>query len=129
MGWEAASAGCWAQGWAKEQDDWCRFEHSGFMGKRGLTAIIEKLWDLAWDMWEHRNHVLHKEHKALLRQQEDTAICAEFAVGFDHFPKHLHTHTCRSLTSVLRLKPEDCSPWLMVIGAGRVMAEAAARRA
>jgi hypothetical protein len=36
--------------------------------------------------------MLHKEQQALLRQQEDMAICAEFAIGSDHFPKHLQAH-------------------------------------
>jgi hypothetical protein len=29
-------------------------------GKRWLTAIIRKLWDTAWDLWDQRNHHLHK---------------------------------------------------------------------
>ena len=27
--------------------------------KRWTIAIISKLWDIAWDMWQHRNHVTH----------------------------------------------------------------------
>ena len=26
-------------------------------GRRHMEAIIRKLWDVAWDMWDHRNHV------------------------------------------------------------------------
>jgi hypothetical protein len=129
MGWEAAFAGCWAQGWAKEQDNWCRLEQSGFTGKRWLTAITKKLWGAAWDMWEHRNHVLHKEQVALLRQQEDLAIRAEFAAGFDHFPKHLETHARRSEPSVLRSKPEERSAWLTITQGGLTRADATAQKA
>jgi ribosome-associated toxin RatA of RatAB toxin-antitoxin module len=67
-------------------------------------AIIEKLWDVAWDMWEHPNRVPHKEKEALLHQQEDTTIRAEFAVGFGSFPMHLHTHTRRSATCGVTLE-------------------------
>jgi hypothetical protein len=28
-------------------------------GKRWTIAIVSKLWDIAWDMWQHRNHVTH----------------------------------------------------------------------
>ncbi len=28
-------------------------------GKWWTVAIISKLWDIAWDMWQHRNHVIH----------------------------------------------------------------------
>jgi hypothetical protein len=24
-----------------------------------MIAIISKLWDIAWDMWQHRNHIAH----------------------------------------------------------------------
>jgi hypothetical protein len=66
-------------------------------------------------MWEHCNHILHKEQRALLAQQEDIAFCAEFAMRFEHFPKHLHTHTCRSEPLALHLKPEKRPSWLMII--------------
>ena len=26
-----------------------------------MEAIIRKLWDVAWDMWDHRNHVYHSQ--------------------------------------------------------------------
>jgi hypothetical protein len=64
------------------------------LGKHWLAAIVKKLWNIAWNAWEHRNHVLRKEQEALLHQQEDAAIHTERAAGFEHFPKHLRTHTC-----------------------------------
>ena len=24
-----------------------------------MTALIEKLWDVSWDMWQHRNNIKH----------------------------------------------------------------------
>jgi hypothetical protein len=80
-------------------------------------------------MGQHWNHVLHKEQEALLGQQEDVAIHAKHAAGFECFPKHLQTHTHRLATLALHLKPEECSSWLTVIKAGRAMAEATAWRA
>jgi hypothetical protein len=67
--------------------------------------------------------------EALLRPQEDIVIRAKFPLGFDYFPKHLRTHTCRLETLALRMKPEERSAWLTVIKAGRVVAEATSRRA
>jgi hypothetical protein len=41
-------------------------------GKRWTSALISKMWDVAWDLWEHRNAVYHhKSNKAL---SADTAI-------------------------------------------------------
>jgi hypothetical protein len=28
-------------------------------GKRWISSLIKKLWEIAWDLWEHRNGVLH----------------------------------------------------------------------
>jgi hypothetical protein len=30
-------------------------------GKRWLIAVIRKLWDTTWDLWDHRNQVLHEQ--------------------------------------------------------------------
>jgi len=30
-------------------------------GKRWLTALIQKMWKVAWDLWEHRNGVRHEQ--------------------------------------------------------------------
>jgi hypothetical protein len=46
-------------------------------GLRWLTALIQKLWDVAWDMWDHRNRVLHQEHSVA----RDLQIQDEFATG------------------------------------------------
>jgi hypothetical protein len=114
---------------SNKADSQASFKQSGFTGKRWSTAIIKKLWGVAWDMWEHWNHVLRKEQEALFRQQENTAIRAEFAIGFDHFPKHFQAHTRQSEPSASSSKPEERSSWLAIIQAGRVGAEATARMA
>jgi hypothetical protein len=129
MGWEAAFAGCWVKGWAKEQGGWCRFEHSHFTGKRWLMAIVEKLWNTAWGTRQHRSHVLQKEREAPLHQQEDTAICAELALGFEHFPKHSRAHTHQLESPVLRSEPEERTAWPLIIKGSQVRADAAAREA
>jgi hypothetical protein len=41
-------------------------------GKRWTSALISKMWDVAWDLWEHRNAVYHHtSNKALA---SDSAI-------------------------------------------------------
>jgi hypothetical protein len=34
---------------------------SKWSGKRWVVAVIKKMWDISWDLWEHKNHVLHKQ--------------------------------------------------------------------
>jgi hypothetical protein len=43
-------------------------------GKRWSGAIVQKLWDIAWDLWEQRNGVLHGKNCALLTLEIDKKI-------------------------------------------------------
>jgi hypothetical protein len=42
-------------------------------GLRWLTAQIQKLWDIAWDMWDNRNRVLHEQEHSVAREG-DSAV-------------------------------------------------------
>ncbi len=36
-------------------------------GKRWAIALIKKLWETAWDLWEHRNGILHEQENIVSR--------------------------------------------------------------
>jgi hypothetical protein len=36
-------------------------------GRRWLIELIKKLWGIAWDMWEHRNGILHQQDNEIVR--------------------------------------------------------------
>ena len=44
-------------------------------------ALIQKLWEVAWDMWDHRNKVLHDKDNTLLSEHRQREIAEEFAAG------------------------------------------------
>jgi hypothetical protein len=39
-------------------------------GKRWTVALITKLWDIAWDLWEHRNGILHNKQNLVSEREE-----------------------------------------------------------
>jgi hypothetical protein len=40
-----------------------------YRGKRWVSALIRKFWEIAWDLWELRNNIAHKtNHLALLSE-------------------------------------------------------------
>jgi hypothetical protein len=47
--------------WESTQQAYYTFTHSRRTGKRWLIQLIKKLWSIAWDLWEHRNGILHKQ--------------------------------------------------------------------
>ena len=122
IGWEAAFTGCWAKGWAHLQQ--LHFESFGWKrtGKRWLAALIKKLWNVSWDMWEHRNGILHNREASVLREQEKQLIKTEFELGFDYFPRNLRSMINLSIEDVLKRDPRGRRVWLHYIQNGRQMA-------
>jgi len=51
------------KGWTEIQQQHYRLLHSRRSGQRWTIELIKRLWNIAWDLWQHRNNVLHeKEH-------------------------------------------------------------------
>jgi len=67
LGWNLALDGVISKKWQEEQAAvWKAFKLRK-SSQRWTTALIQRLVDMAWDMWHHRNEVLHnssynKEH-------------------------------------------------------------------
>lgn len=61
LGWNQFFEGWLSRLWVVEQQHFYTATRSQRMGKRWVSALIQKLWDTAWDLWEHRNGVLHKK--------------------------------------------------------------------
>jgi len=59
LGWEGVLDGWLGIQWHLQQaafwNQWKRKKSS----KRWTTELIKKLWNIAWDMWDHRNGILH----------------------------------------------------------------------
>ena len=101
-------------------------------GFRWTVALIKKLQEVAWDMWEHRNGILHddpsRHHTQGQMAEADAAIEAEWATGVqgllaqDHF---LFRHKEEVQNKTLQNKWE----WLTAVTTARAAAaaDAAAR--
>eukprot|EP00957_Ditylum_brightwellii_P050217 3807946-Ditylum_brightwellii.AAC.1 len=59
IGWDAAICGFLALEWRSAQQAFLDRIKSRRSSLRQISSLIQKLWDVAWDMWEHRNHILH----------------------------------------------------------------------
>ena len=51
IGWQALLEGAPAKGWSDAQQRYYDALGKRNTGERWLTAIIQKLWDVAWDLW------------------------------------------------------------------------------
>ena len=62
IGWQAMAKGWTTEEWAVIQQEYYKLI--------GLVEIIKKLWLIAWDMWEHRNSILHNTENVHSQTQE-----------------------------------------------------------
>jgi len=87
IGWQALLEGCPALGWAEAQQRYLELVRSGKTGKRWLVALIQKLWYVAWDQWEHRNGILHNIEEDLHSTALDSRIRQGYEQGCKQFAR------------------------------------------
>jgi len=67
IGWNHFYEGWLSKGWISAQQAHYVKIKSMKTGGRWAVALIKKLWDMAWDMWEHRNEVLHERENLVTK--------------------------------------------------------------
>jgi hypothetical protein len=60
IGWLNFFEGKLAMAWEETQQQYYILIKSRRTGKRWAISLIKKLWQIAWDLWDHRNGILHK---------------------------------------------------------------------
>jgi hypothetical protein len=55
IGWRTFLEGGILHAWAAKQQDYYDWLQKRNTGKRWITTLIKKLWQISWNMWEHRN--------------------------------------------------------------------------
>jgi hypothetical protein len=64
-GWRLFFEGWTDIGWEETQQLYYSFLCSRRTGRRWVIALIKKMWQIAWDLWEHRNGILHEQQNAV----------------------------------------------------------------
>ena len=129
IGWEAAFRGCWSCGWAEAQDQHFKSLQSKKSGRRWLAALITKLWQVAWDMWEHRNGILTDQEQGQLAQLLKREIQQEYSRGFQSLPSDLRRSTQIPMEQLLERSLKQQQTWLGRIQDGRNFGEAEEQQA
>ena len=110
VGWRAFLEGCVLQAWAAKQQDYYDWLERKNTGRRWVETLIKRLWQISWDVWEHRrgelknplSPALLREHArldALLAPEYDDirSLAKKTAAGFtgpkkSYSPKPLNTN-------------------------------------
>jgi hypothetical protein len=101
--------------WKGIQQEYLEFLGRRNTGRKWVRELIKKLWGVAWDMWEHRNGILHDTvTPAKLRKiiAVNTKIQEEFDMGtIGLLPRDIHW-VSQPITTVLRYDLQVKAQWL-----------------
>lgn len=59
IGWDRFLNGFISKRWLTTQQMFYDRTQSKRTGRRWVSSLIQKIWDISWDQWRHRNEVLH----------------------------------------------------------------------
>ena len=94
-------------------------------GLRWTVAIITKLWDVAWDLWEQRNGFLHaRDNQEILHNMAtiDAEIRFQFHQGAAQLPRWAHYLFKGNVDTLLSTSIRHRKKWLASVTAAREMA-------
>ena len=91
--------------------------------KAWLQAVIKKVWEVSWDMWDHRNQVRLGTITPAMRREADiinAQITHQFEEGQVGLGQRDHHWLSKPLAHVLAYDPEHKSQWLESVELARV---------
>jgi Reverse transcriptase (RNA-dependent DNA polymerase) len=106
IGWSNFIEGWVSFEWELVQQSYYDLIQSRRSGLRWLSSLITKLWQTAWDLWEHRNGVLHKQENMVsaeamsrLNRRIRYLYIRTASLSIPHPDKYLFTVTLQQLLS------------------------------
>ena len=118
-GWRTLLEGAPVKGWREIQQSYLERIGSRKTGLRWITALIVKLWDVAWDQWNHRNGVLHDKDSSIESSQQVQQIREQFLLGSNGMTADGKRLMRSGQQQVIILRPEQRAAWLIRIIASR----------
>jgi len=122
LGWYAFLMGCIAKPLVSLQNSYYIATHSKKKGATWATKLIIKCWNVVFQLWTHRNSVLH-ETQALASlsglSSLRLAITAEFTLGRSSLHRVYSRYFRYTLETLLQQTPDQLKQWFLVIRAGR----------
>jgi hypothetical protein len=122
IGWTNLMLGRMAPEWAAAQQSYLDWLGRRTTGKRWLIALTVKLLNISWDMWDHRNRILHASTHPwnLLKVHElDLKIDDEYRQGYQNLQRKDYKWLHRTLAATKKLTPEVKQQWLTSIHLSR----------
>ena len=119
IGPNAFTEGLIGKKWIKAQEAHLTRIGSKRNPSRWATALIRKLWEVSWDMWESRNGVVHRNkqtRKEIILAQLDTDINQKYNEGQTNrfLPRTERTFFRQDLEEILKTTEYQKRAWLLI---------------
>ena len=112
IGWEPFLLGFWALHWQSVQQEYLLSIGSKVSIRRWLSAVIQKLWDIAWDLWSHRNVYLHDADRGRMILQLNNEVSEWYSRGGSHLSRDGQALFQTSLPVLLESSISNKQMWL-----------------
>jgi hypothetical protein len=119
-GWRNFFEGLLVIGWQKAISTYLARIGSSQSSKRWISALIRKMWQVAWDLWEHRNGYLHEAENNLISQQVNRDIELQYQLGYNTLDRETRMLFRSDVRTVVQRPLEIRQQWLRRVQAARI---------
>jgi len=122
IGWDRMMDGWLLQGWRDYQEKIWKHAKSRKSSLRWTAALIQKLWDVSWDMWEHRNKELHagtESQQQILHSLINDKIKALYNGGAQQLPRDALKFLRQLMETILHYSLASKQIWLDAVQAAQ----------
>jgi len=115
IGWDRMMDGWISRRWRAYQDKIWKNAKSRKSSLRWTAALIQKLWDVSWDMWEHRNQELHnstENQQQIIHSRVNEQIKTLYAGGAQQLPRDALKFLQQPMDTILKYPLASKQIWL-----------------
>jgi len=115
IGWDHFLEGWLAQSWRVHQDGVWQNVKSRRSSRRWVAELIKKLWNVSWDMWAHRNGILHELPTAcqdIIEKKVNDQICELYMGSTQALPWDAIGLFCKPKDHILQLMLTAKQQWI-----------------
>jgi hypothetical protein len=82
VGWDHVLEGCLNNLWRHAHQNHLNTIECNKSSLKWTVLLLQQLWSVAWELWEHRNHMEHAFDTTLLMNATESSIAGEISAGF-----------------------------------------------
>jgi hypothetical protein len=125
IGWNYLIEGLVPITWSIHQQIYYKSKNKLNNGFRWLSQLIQKLWKIAWDIWQHRNNVTRAQRQLQESTEVNQAIVTAFTADHPHSSNYLFS---KKYKDNILLKPvQSRKLWMATLNSHKKRANKAKR--